>query len=202
MEFKNEITDTQVSTILAAKAEVQTNLKNTLYSGYKYGVVLNKAKDSFGHGYWGEFCRDTLEESERQVRKYMQLAREYPTLAALKAHTKAIGSEVINDVLKPLPTPEEIAQREANEKWTAQMKAKIKAGEEIKFEEKIKIGTTVKRKPTPHEILGITPLTKETLNIIKKGLSAKYHPDKPRGGKEKMAAINNACDQLAKMMEL
>ncbi len=41
----------------------------------KAGELLSKAKEKLGHGFFGQWCRENLTVSERQARRYIELAK-------------------------------------------------------------------------------------------------------------------------------
>jgi hypothetical protein len=72
--FISHAVDEYAKQIQAAMAEFETHMQRGAELALKLGKLCIQAKEAVGHGQWGNFVRLHLGKSERQVRRWMQLA--------------------------------------------------------------------------------------------------------------------------------
>ena len=184
------------------ETDVDVLFTTIIERGWQIGEILEVIKDNLQYGQYKIFVEENLNPSYRQCRKYTLLYSTHP-----KGLPKDFHKITFNHPLGNLPEPEE--EEKAGPKAVPDPEPKPpepKNGpvEDVpidEYEEACKQAQYDNAFPAPTVIeealktLGISPLTAETLAVIKKGLSSLYHPDKG-GDTAKAAAINNACDIL------
>jgi len=160
------------------------------YFGWKYSAMAEYAM----------FANESLAIAKKTTFTHWKNAKR---AGVKKADRPAILREAIDKCWTPKQLTAEINKAKAPKKPTriievtpeqlADTQERIKKGGEV---EAVKVGMT---QATAKEILGISPLTAETLAIIYKALAKKAHPD-AGGTVESMQAISEANTVLKEIV--